>query len=91
DGRLVITTIEVPGDPLAATAHYEFDREMRLLSARYDGVYWDAHRRLEGEGRLTHSRETCPERDGPPAIEVWRDGAGWARVQPAHNSVSRLQ
>ena len=80
DGRLVITTIEIPGDSLAATAHYEFDENLRLVRAQYDDAYWDAHRRLEREGRLAHGRETCPQQNGPPAIEVWDAGEGWVRV-----------
>ncbi len=79
--RIVVMTIEVPGDPLAATAVYEFDESMQLRRARYDDVYWDAHRRLELEGRLSHGRADCPERDGPPTIHVWSQ-AGWERIAP---------
>lgn len=78
---LHLQTIEVPGEPLAATAIYEFDRALRLVSARYDDIYWSAHRRLELEGRVTHSRESCPERDGPGAIQIWREGAGWVSTE----------
>lgn len=77
--RIVVMAIEVPGDPLAAAAIYEFGPDLRLRRARYDDAYWDTHRRLELEGRLGHSRATCPERDGPPAIHVWSD-AGWQRI-----------
>lgn len=84
--RIVIRTIEVEGPP-SASAIYEFDRDLRLLHARYDDAYWDIHRRLQLEGRLTHSRETCPDRNGPPAIDVWREGSGWVRTTPA--SVAR--
>lgn len=79
--HLLVTTIEIAGDPLAATALYEFDRDLRLKRATFGDVYWDTHRRLELEGRLTHSRAACPERDGPPAIDVW-SAAGWRRIRP---------
>lgn len=81
DDVLMVTTIEVPGDPLAATAIYEFDARLSLVSARYDDVYWEAHRRLEREGRLGHGRDACPERNGPPAVAKWED-EGWVMVRP---------
>lgn len=77
--RIVVMTIEVPGDPLAATAIYEFDDALQLRRARYDDAYWDAHRRLELEGRLAHTRSDCPEREGPAAIHVWASH-GWQRT-----------
>ena len=79
DGTILVTTSETGSERSEVNAMYEFDRDMRLLSARYSDRYWDEHRRLELEGRLTHTRDTCPERDGPPAIHVWSQ-AGWQRV-----------
>lgn len=79
--RIIVRTVEIAGDQLAATALYEFDQDLRLRSARYDEVYWMSHARLEREGRLTHTRAACPERDGPRAIEVW-SGTGWRTVAP---------
>lgn len=82
NGRIVVRTVEVAGDPLSATAIYEFDSALRLLRARYDDLYWTMHARFEREGRVTHTRETCPERDGPADVHVWSD-AGWRRVTTA--------
>lgn len=79
--RIIVRTVEIDGNPLSATAIYEFDQDMRLRSARYDDVYWTWHERLEREGRLTHAREACPERDGPREIRVWAD-AGWQTIAP---------
>ena len=81
--RVLVTTSETGRDRSEATAIYEFDRDLRFLRARYAERYWDEHGRLEREGRLTHTRETCPERDGPGAIHLWQDGNGWVRVTPA--------
>lgn len=79
-GRMVAMTTELEGTTsAAATAIYEFDVDARTVRARYSEGYWDAHRRLELEGRLTHSRENCPERDGPAAIHVW-SRSGWQRI-----------
>lgn len=79
DNRLLVTTIEIPGDPIAGTAHYEFDRELRFVRARYSDTYWDVHAQLEREGRITHTREACPDREGPRGIDVWTP-AGWTRM-----------
>ena len=79
--RLVVTTIEMSDETLVAAAIYEFDdATYALTGTRYDDVYWDTHRRLELEGRLGHSREACPERDGPGAIHVWKASEGWVRI-----------
>jgi hypothetical protein len=78
DGGMIVTTVElVSGEDVTATAMYEFDRDMRLLRKRHSDTYWDAHRRLELEGKLSHSRDACPERDGPPIYYVWTE-QGWA-------------
>jgi hypothetical protein len=79
--RVRVTTIEIANSTVAGV--YEFDRELRLVRARYSESYWDAHRRLELEGKLRHTRDACPERDGPPAIRVWNARDGWVRVHPA--------
>lgn len=76
---LLVTTVELEHE--TATAIYEFDGRFSLVRARYSEGYWDAHRRLEFEGRLTHTREACPERDGPAAIHVWNASAGWVRIE----------
>ena len=80
--RLLATTTEIDDDA-PATAIYELDMDLRLVRARYSETYWDVHRRLELEGRIAHTRETCPERDGPPAIHVWAAQGGWTRTLPA--------
>lgn len=69
--RILATTIEIPAEAEPATAIYEFSRDMKFLRARYSVSYWDWHRKLEAEGRVKHTRETCPHRNGPPVIDVW--------------------
>jgi hypothetical protein len=81
--RVRVTTIEIANPTVAGI--YEFDRELRFLRAQYSESYWDAHRRLELEGKLHHSGDACPERDGPAAIRVWDARDGWVRVRPAGN------
>ena len=80
--RILVTTVETDRERGEANAMYEFDRNLRFVRARYSERYWDEHRRLELEGRLTHSRAACPERDGPPAIHVWDAARGWMKTTP---------
>lgn len=61
-------------------AIYEFSMTMELLDAQYGDRYWDHHRRLELEGRVQHTRAQCPERDGPPVVDVWTREQGWRRI-----------
>lgn len=79
--QILVTTSETGHDRSDATAIYEFDTELRFVRARYAERYWDEHGRLEREGRLTHTRAACPDRDGPTAIHTW-NGSGWLRVTP---------
>jgi hypothetical protein len=75
--RLVVRTIEVPMENSAADALYEFSPSLDLLRATYSDRYWDQHAELEHSGKLSHSRADCPDRDGPPAIEIWDQAHGW--------------
>jgi hypothetical protein len=77
--KILVTTSETE----RANAIYEFDLDLRLVRAQYSESYWDEHRRLELEGHLTHAREACPERNGPPAIHLWNGAGGqWQRTLP---------
>ncbi len=62
---------------------YTFSRDLRFVEARFSDRYWDRHRQLELEGRLSHSRAQCPDRDGPPPIQVWTPALGWHTHTPA--------
>lgn len=81
--RLVATTGELGSGEADATAIYEFDLDLNFVRARYSDRYWDAHRRLEAEGRLDHTPENCPERDGPAAVQMWTRERGWLPATPA--------
>jgi hypothetical protein len=78
DGRVTVRTIEVPspaeGD---ADALYEFSASLDFVSARFSERYWDTHRALESAGRITHTREQCPDRDGPREVLMWTAATGW--------------
>ena len=79
--RLSVHTIEMtsmPADQGDADAVYEFTTpSLDFVSARFSERYWEMHRALEAEGRITHTREQCPDRDGPREIQMWEPAAGW--------------
>jgi hypothetical protein len=87
-GALLVLTVELPHTATPTTpadAVYEFSPGLDLLHASYSDRYWDAHRELERLGKITHTREQCPDRDGPPSIEIWEPATGWTKqaVHPA--------
>jgi hypothetical protein len=84
---LLIHTAELPttAGPVPASAIYEFTPQLDLVHAAYSDRYWEVHRELERAGKISHTREQCPEREGPRQIEIWEPATGW-RVQ----AVSRL-
>lgn len=81
--RVIARTIEVVMDESsAAEAVYEFTPSLELRDAEFGARYWDLHRSLELAGKLDHSREQCPDRDGPRQIQVWEPSTGWTTVRP---------
>ena len=79
--RVVVHTIERPLVDGDAMAVYEFTAALDFVGARFGERYWDLHKTLEGEGRLTHSREECEDRDGPRQIQTWAPNEGWRIAQ----------
>ena len=80
--QIVVITSETSRERTDITGIYEFDRDLRFVRARYSDPYWDEHRRLELAGRITHSRDACPDRDGPRAVQIWDAARGWTRTTP---------
>jgi hypothetical protein len=74
DGRILVHTIELDRIAQAVEALYEFSPALKLERATYGDRYWEAHRTLETEGKIGHSRERCPYREGPSGIKVWEKG-----------------
>lgn len=81
EDRIIVRTLEIDDEPLVATAIYTFDKDLRLQSAQYEDAYWTIHERLAREGRLTHTRASCPEQKGPREIAIW-SGTGWQPMAP---------
>lgn len=72
-----VHTIEMPSGDGDADALYEFTPALELVSARFSERYWEQHRALEAEGKLTHTRAECPDREGPRHVKVWEPATGW--------------
>ena len=79
--HLSARTIEMPAEHGDADALYEFSASLDLVSANFSERYWEMHRRLEADGRITHRRDQCPDRDGPRQIQMWEPASGWRTVR----------
>jgi hypothetical protein len=80
---LLARTIETPGSGTGggpADALYEFTPSLEVRRATFSDRYWEMHRQLESQGKIMHTREQCPDRDGPREIRVWEPASGWTSV-----------
>ena len=83
--RIIVHTIEMPSTGAQATdAVYDFSRSLEPLRASFSDHYWEMHRALEAAGKIHHTREHCPERDGPGKIAVWDPATGWVPRSVPH-------
>lgn len=88
--RVVVRTVEVPAaEAEAIDALYAFTPSLDLISASFSARYWDVHRALEAQGRLDHTREQCPDRDGPREIHVWEPQTGWRTLKTSTRAERR--
>lgn len=80
--RIVARTVEVEekSPEAAADVLYEFTPDLKLIRASFSTSYWEIHRSLEHEGKLTHSRDACPDKNGPRELLMWTPGDGWRHV-----------
>lgn len=81
DGRLLARTVEMTSASGDADALYEFTSSLDVVRASFSERYWEMHRALEAEGKLTHTRDQCPDRNGPRLIQMWAPATGWRNVQ----------
>ena len=86
-----ISTIEVETKlENLVDAVYELTPALDVTRASFSDRYWDLHRALETEGKLTHSRAQCPDRDGPQTVKVWDPINGW-RTMSTRSAKKQLQ
>jgi DNA-binding winged helix-turn-helix (wHTH) protein len=74
EGKDIITG---PGNGPYLLGFYEFSTDFKLLSASLSDTYWNAHRRLEQEGKIHHTAEQCPDRKIASRVRLWLTNRGW--------------
>ncbi|MBI1737786.1 MAG: hypothetical protein HYR58_00885 [Acidobacteria bacterium] len=79
--KVEVNTGEGPSN-VRAFYTFSLNPEMRFVSAAFsDASYWRLHKQLEEEGKIKHTPEQCPERDGPLGVRVWEPVSGWREVR----------
>ena len=79
--RVIARTVEAISAAGGVEAIYEFSAPaLELLSAKFSDSYWELHLALEAEGKITHAREQCPDRDGPQHVLAWEPATGWRTI-----------
>jgi len=81
--KLEVRTEEVNETSVQSFGVYELRGDFSLAAASMTDLYWDLHRRLEKEGKLSHGADVCrrhqPMKD---LVRVWRgDGAEQAGLR----------
>ena len=79
--RIIARAIEMPSSGGDADAVYEFNSSLDLVSATFSERYWELHRALEFEGKIAHTRQQCPDRDGPRQVRMWEPATGWHPIK----------
>jgi hypothetical protein len=79
--RVLVRTMEMErAEGQVPEVLYEFSPSLDLVRASFGDRYWDMHRALELAGKLSHARETCPDRNGPRSVDVWEPATGWRTI-----------
>lgn len=74
EGKDLITG---PGNGPYLLGFYEFSMDFKLLSASLSDTYWNAHRKLEQEGKIHHTAEQCPDRNIASRVRLWLANRAW--------------
>ena len=80
-GSVLVRTWFGEQAPTRPEAIYEFSPDLQFQRARMSDDYWVWHRRLEGQGKLTHAADQCPERPGL-RVREWTPSSGWRWLGP---------
>jgi hypothetical protein len=85
DDQIQLRKVELERPQTTSLYLLKADRGIRPVSLRFDSAYDILHRKLEQQGRLNDTLETCPERLHPRAIRMWTPASGWkeARLEPS--------
>jgi hypothetical protein len=82
--RLQVMTYEsLPAEPsrVADWALYEFREGFVPASAIFSDHYWDDHRRLSREGKISHPASLCPVLRQGLVVRGWSPETGWKDFQ----------
>jgi hypothetical protein len=84
-GGVEVRTEEVPESPTSPNVYgiYELSENLGIKNVSVTSAYWDLHRKLEDEGRITHSVARCRERTAPPKVRIWDRERGWHEAGPS--------
>jgi hypothetical protein len=85
--RILVRTIEFHRLTESVEVLYEFTRSLELVRASYGDRYWEMHKALEAEGKISHTRVRCPHRNGPDGIKIWEPATGWRTIAPCPGDV----
>lgn len=78
---IVARSIEMPLDASGVIdVLYEFTHDLELVRASFGERYWEAHGLLEAQGKITHTQEDCPDRDGPRRFHRFTAATGWREL-----------
>ena len=77
--RLKESSVELSvNDGFGSGSLFSMTDDLRVTSAARSDRYWQIHRALEEEGRITHSPEKCPDHARPLEILEWTAARGWS-------------
>ena len=77
--RLKESSVELSvNDGFGSGSLFRMTDDLRVTSAARSDRYWQIHRALEEEGRITHSPEKCPDHARPLEILEWTAARGWS-------------
>ncbi len=82
EGGETVRTTETALEPSPQAEYYFSYGFQNLRQTSFDEGYWDVHHQLELEGKITHSKAQCPERDGPRLVRAWDSEKGWRELRP---------
>jgi hypothetical protein len=88
-----VSTIRPAGDGIRVSLDEGFGQgsvvqlgpDLRIKAYDRSDRYWQVHREMERDGRLTHAIEQCPEATAAKTIRLWTPTEGWTEyaVAPA--------
>jgi hypothetical protein len=81
-GRLLDSGVEVStNDGFGGGSLFQVSEDFQVTSAARSDRYWQVHRDLEAQGRITHAIEHCPDWQQPLEVRRWTADSGWSTLR----------